>query len=469
MSNLLNHLPTNSANLIGDKQFAYPVHPSYTEFREQWSRIRDVLAGSDAVKARTTKYLPKLSAQETQDYLAYLNRALFLNSSARIVNTNVGTIIRRSPTLKYDQDMSMYFELDDSSMYSFREVFRYINYELTSVGRTGILIEIDDKNNRPIPVKVNTENIINWLKDDDGNLLSVLLYRKKSTVDPMTFEVEDVDVYYRLYLSNEDGNSIYTVVETNENGETIGAPVQPSLQGNTLDFIPFVVGNAIGIDIEPIKSPMIDVVDVNLSHFRTSADLETGRHFVGLPQPVVTGATAQSDLHVGSSKAWVIPSEKAKASYLEFVGQGLDGLARALAEKESQMSQFSAQLMDTGSKGSEAEGTVRLRYSSDAANLSSIAATAESMLRMVYKIIAGWSGKNTPDIELNKDFISDKLTYNELRELTKSWMEGGLTDEEFRWNLKRGEIIAQDSEGQSVRINSQNNSGDKPTDEEEVE
>lgn len=185
---------------------------------------------------------------------------------------------------------------------------------------------------------------------------------------------------------------------------------------------------------------MIDVVNINLSHFKTSADLETGRHFVGLPQPVITGGNKDTDIYVGSDKALVIPNDKAKAYYMEFLGQGLDGLAKALKEKEGQMAQFSAQLADTSSKGSEAEGTVRLRYSSDAANLADIAGSVEIALNTIYGNIADWIGCERPAINLNKDFISSKLTYNELREVTSSWLEGSLSDEELRFNLERGEI-----------------------------
>jgi hypothetical protein len=250
---------------------------------------------------------------------------------------------------------------------------------------------------------------------------------------------EDVR-YDRVYYELAVYNGVYTVTKFDEARSPISRQT-PTFNGTTLSFIPLVVGNAFGIDIDPVKPPMLSIADVNLSHYRTSADLETGRHIVGLPQPIITGAESDKPLYVGSSKAWTLPNEKAKAYYLEFRGQGLDGLARALKEKEDQMANFSAQLQDKSTRGSEAEGTVRLRYSSDAASLVEVASSVEAMLNKVYGIIAAWSEYDTPNIELNKDLLSGKLSAQDITALTKSWLDGALTDEQLMYNLRRGEII----------------------------
>jgi len=377
----------------------FPVHPEYEDYADKWERIRDAVAGSDDVKKKGVKYLPQLAAQKDKDYLAYKTRAVFLNTSARVLNTNVGTIVRRTPEIEHSKDMEPYFLVDTAGFTSFNEMFKFTVMELGSHGRLGMSAEII--NNIPVPIRFKTENIVNWIISDDGELINVLLAYYDVTVDPLTFVSTNVIKYIRLYI-NGDGN--YTVDKMNDN-KVIVSSESPALRGKTLNFIPFVPLTPFGIDITPAKPPLLDVVDVNYSHYRTSADLETGRHFVGLPQPIVSGATAETALYVGSSKAWVLPNKDAKAYYLEFLGQGLDGLAKALAEKEGQMAQFSAQLTDTSTRGSEAEGTVRLRYSTDAANLSDIASAAELGLNRIYGIIAEWQGYERPVIDLNKDFF----------------------------------------------------------------
>jgi hypothetical protein len=422
-------------------ELAFPKHPDVIEYEVEVQTVRDIIKGGRCVKAARQRYLPGLKAQSKDAYDGYIGRAVFVNSTARIFSTNSGTIIRRSPTLEYTDSLKPYFEEDTVGITSFNEVKKHVINEILAVSRVGVFIEVDEALNKPVPVKFTTENIINWIKDDDGYVTSILIAVPKITTDPTTFDSETKMTYYKLFL---DEKGVYNLTKYDENKADLGTIV-PSVLGKELNFLPLVVGNTLGLGIEPTKSPMIDIAEINLSHYRTSASLETGRHFVGLPQPIVTGATSEDSLYVGSEKAWVISSKDAKAYYLEFIGQGLDGLAKALKEKEGQMSQFSAQLMDTSGKGSEAEGTVRMRFASDAANLADIADSAELVLNRAYKIIAEWIREPPPVITLNKDFISDRLSYNDLRELTKTWYQGGLSDDEFRYNLKRGEVVPNDA------------------------
>lgn len=414
----------------------FPEHSEYKFYKNQVQRCTDVIAGSDVIKEKGTEYLPRLSGQTDDEYKAYKNRALFFNITSRILSTNVGVIVRRTPTLKYNSVMKPYFENDTLNIVSFNELFRSAVRNLTSKGRVAVLIDTDNERNLPLLKLIPTENIINWEIDDNGRVIQVLLRLCSREVDPETFVEEISDVYYRLHLV--DG--IYTISEYTGNNRTASKISQPAILGKKLNYIPMPCCNLFGADISPSKSPIIEIVDINLSHYLSSADLENGRHFVGLPTPYVTGATSETKLHVGGTTAWVIPSEKAHVGYLEFLGQGLDSLSRALTEKQAQMAQFSAQLMDTSSKGSEAEGTVRLRYSSDSANLSDIALSTETLLNTAYAIVAEWIGTEKPSIELNKDFISTKMSYNELLALHKSFIEGSISEEVFIYNLQRGEI-----------------------------
>ena len=406
----------------------------YTNHMRQVLRIRETLAGSDSVKDAKETYLPMLSGQSSTEYDAYRARAVFFNLSSRVVSTNSGVIVRRPPIVKYNDDMKYYFENDDISKTSFTELFRYTVKELISVGRTGLLMDL--RSGKPVILKFDTENILNGEFNPDGSIKQVLLAAESTTLDPKTFEETEIIEFYRLHLV--DGE--YTITKYREDGEQFSS-VTPSIHGRTLSYIPFVSMNVFGLDLNPTKPPMLEIVDLNLSHYRTSADLEHGRHFVGIPQPVITGATSEIKLRVGSEVAWVIPSEKAKAFYLEFIGSGLTSLSDALKEKQAQISQFSAQLMDTSTRGSEAEGTVRMRYSSDAANLSDIAQSAELGLRSIYKMIADWVRTDIPTITLNKDFVSTKLTYQELNALTKSLVDGAITEDVFMYNLERGEML----------------------------
>ena len=209
--------------------------------------------------------------------------------------------------------------------------------------------------------------------------------------------------------------------------------------GEVLEYIPFYPITPFGVNFHIFKPPLIDVVDLNLSHYRTSADLEHGRHFTALPTPVISGVQTDAPIHIGSTKALVLSNEGAKAYYLEFTGQGLGTLERGMVDKRAQMSDFAARLMDPSTKGSEALETVQLRYSSDAAKLVDVLEAVESGLNSAYNEIRRWKGlSGKVKIVLDRDLLSISLKSGDLRELLKGYLEGSIDRDLLFFNLERG-------------------------------
>lgn len=407
-----------------------PEHFLYEKYKTQWVKIRDVIEGQEAIKAKSTIYLPKLSDQTTTEYAAYLLRALFMGITSRIVTSNTGMITRRAPITEYPDNMEYLF-IDSLGFRSFNEIFKYVVNELLQVGRVALLV--DTRNNKPVILRYSTESILNWHRNTDGVLTDVIL--KADLVEE--FKATPDITYFHLKLRD----SIYFIDELNSAGTVIKS-ITPDIKGKTIDFIPFICITPFGLDINPVKSPIIDIVNINLSHYLSSADLENGRHFTSLPTPIVSGSTSDSDLRIGSSSAWILPDAKSKAYFLEFQGQGLQSLEKALTEKQAQISQFNANLMDTSTRGSEAEGVVQLRHASDAATLSDIAEATESALRLTYSIAALFLDADVNKVKVNvsKNFLETKLSHAEFTALTKAYLDGAIDRQTLTYNLLRGEV-----------------------------
>lgn len=407
-----------------------PKHYLYKKYVRQWVKIRDVIEGQEAIKDKNTLYLPKLSGQTDTEYAAYLLRALFMGITSRIVTSNIGMITRRLPITEYPDNMKYLF-IDSLGFRSFNEIFKYVVSELLMMGRVALLI--DTKDNKPVILRYSTEAIVDWFRNSNGILTDVIL--KADIVDE--FRASSNITYFHLKL--RDGK--YIIDELNDSGTSIKTTV-PTIKGKSIDFIPFICATTTGLDINPVKSPIIDIVDINLSHYLSSADLENGRHFTALPTPIVTGSTSDEDLRIGSSIAWILPDAKSKAYYLEFQGQGLQSLEKALAEKQAQISQFNANLMDTSTRGSEAENVVQLRHASDAATLSDIADATESTLRLTYSIAALFLGLeiNKVKVKVSRNFLETKLSHAELTALTKAFLDGAIDKQTLTYNLSRGEM-----------------------------
>jgi Domain of unknown function (DUF4055) len=414
-------------------------HPTYVEFIKQWTRCRDAFDGQDAVKSKGAAYLPYLTKQSDSDYRAYKDRALFFSITAKTVSALVGMAMVRTPVIAMPVAMKRYFE-DDQGI-QFYEILSQTLSENLLMGRVGVLADRPAAGGDPYACVYTTESIINWDLDDLGFPTMIMLHESYAKVGPDKYEKVVEDRYRELSLNN--GTYVQTVYDK------LGTVIEsfaPTNDGQTMDYIPFTMFTPYGIGFDIKKSPMLDIVDINLSHYRTSADLEHGRHFTALPTPVVSGAETTKELRVGSQTAWVLPDSNARAWFLEFTGQGLQSLEKALQEKQGQLASMSARLLDNSKRGSEAADTVRLRYASETASLAMVVRATEAGLTKMYRIIAKMKGEdeNSVQITLNKEFLDARMDSTAVVDLVQSYIDGGISAETLVFNLRRGDILAVD-------------------------
>jgi hypothetical protein len=225
-------------------------------------------------------------------------------------------------------------------------------------------------------------------------------------------------------------------------------PILPTRNGRPLDFIPFVGIGPRGVSIRVDKPPLLDLVDVNLSHYRNSADLEHGRHFTALPTPYITGwmepgEGSASTLRIGSGAAWTLSNPESKVGMLEFTGQGLRALEVALDHKEMQMAVLGARLLEATPKTGETAEAVRLRHSGEHAVLGTMTSAVSQGLSKILRWHIWWMGlepeSRVAGVELNRDYFDSVMSPNEAEALMKMWQAGSITFETLYWNLQRGE------------------------------
>ena len=426
-------------------------HPYYDHYKASWLDARHAFEGQRAVKDAGVLHLPMLSGQTVDEYNAYKARALFYSITSKTLSALVGMMLDQPPILKYPEKMKPYFE--DHSGVQFYELFTESIIEVLLMGRFGVLVDRPEGGGAPYPVMYPTESIINWDYSPDGKLNLVVLqetYLQKSQSDKYESEVKTR--YRELVI--EDGRLVIKVHEQSKKGEPFspGNPTTIENTGIVMDAIPFVCVTPTGLNICPEKPPMMDIVDINYSHYRTSADLEHGRHFTGLPTPYITGGETNTKLHIGSTTAWVVPDANAKVGYLEFTGQGLQSLEKALAEKQSQLASLSARLIDNSTRGSEAAETVRLRYLSETSSLKTTTRAVQAFLNAVYGLIAVMEGFKETDVNitLSTDFLDTKMSAAELKAWVEAYLSMGISKEIFIHALKKGRALPPPGESMGV-------------------
>lgn len=435
------------------------IHQSCEDRLKQWSRCRDADAGTDAVKGKTTEYLPKLAAQSQPEYDAYLMRAFWYGATGRTVHALTGSIMRIPP--KVEAPDALVEQLEDVTLtgMSLPAFTQSIVRELLITGRAGLLLDMpvqsEPGKERPYWVLYNAEQIINWkveiLNGVPTTTMVVLqeLYEDEDNDDE--FEAKMLVQYRVLKLVNQ----VYSVeihrpkrddrnmVNSNYTMEyEITETYAPNLKGTPINYIPFVFVNTLNMCAETEKPPLLDLVDANFSHFRNAADLEHGRHFTALPTPWITGVSKDTALSIGSSRAWVIPNENAKCGMIEFNGDGLGALERALSSKENLMVVLGARMLEDQKAGVESAEALNLRAQGESSTLGALAQTVGAAMTVMAEWHATWiylaAKVRSISIKLNTEFHPRRLTSQELSALVSAWQGRGMSWETYYFNLEQG-------------------------------
>jgi hypothetical protein len=425
-------------------------HPLYTETENKWTRVRDSFLGSDKIKSQGEVYLPKLSSQDKDQYTSYVMRAMYVNAIKNTVQGLVGAVMRIDPVINAPERILELSQDITGTGVSLNDFISNMLSEQLLMGRQGILI--DRTEDRAYLSGYTTEQITNWM-DNAIVLKETYVSHNINDVYDMTYEVQ-----YRELMIDEDGKYLVRIWRENT-GWNVWNEIYPTKVGQALDEIPFVALSGNELNLNPTQPPLLSLVDTNLSMYRTSADLEHGRHFTALPTPVVTGIDDTNELKIGSGSAWILPDSSSKFGYLEFTGQGLQALEKAVEEKRGIMASLGASLLQTEKSGVESAEAVRLRQNSETSVLVGAVLSVQEGIAKALSLMAEWEGVSGDiEVELNTDFSDTKISAEDLTALMTAWQSGGISHETFLHNMKKGEVIPNDVsvEDEKGRIDLQN-------------
>ena len=436
-----------------------PIDTTHKDFNAnagKWERCRDVAGGTDSIKAKTIKYLPMLSGQDALEYDAYIKRAEFYGAFSRTVQGVGGAVFRRAPTVEVPEQYVDYTDDITLTGIPFNVFARNVFDEVMTVGRVGVYAEMPvdgsaDLPLRPYAVMVTAENITNWRSSWSPifgrYILDMVIIKEsitESTGDP--YEGNDVKQYREMLLI--DGNVVVNIWRenkqaTNNKGKwTVQKTIEPMRLGQPLDRLPFQFINVTDLTPNVQKPPLLDLVDANLSHYLTSADLEHGRHYCGLPTAWVAGFPRETELRVGANVAWVSDDPAAKVGMLEFTGQGLGPLENAAEHKEKRMAVLGARMLESQPRGIEAADTVRLRQAGEAATIQGVINATEFALERLMGWLVYWGGGDADDaiVELNRDVIDTTASPQELTAWTQALQSGAISYDTYYYLLQRADI-----------------------------
>lgn len=441
----------------------------YLDKLPKWQRCRDCYDGSDAVKARTTAYLPQLGDHATDPgaYEAYLARAVFYNATRRTVQ-GLGGAIFQKPLATTGAEL-VEGDLKDVSLRgeSLEAFAQEAGREELISGNYGIRVDYADAERRPTWTLYRAEDVINWRTEVRDGVRHLVLVVLRESYEPTPAEIaarggkadefsaacEEQYRVLRLAAPQPGGAAAYQTEVWRKDAQADAWAIYetkiPTRGALPLDFIPFVFDPCLALP------PLLDLADMNLSHYRNSADLEHGLHFVGVPQMVISGAEPERDeqcrpkrLRFGPTVPIVLPAG-GDAKILQANGDMLGALSEERDDKLKRMATLGARLLEDTSAGGETATAFLGRHSGEQASLRAVARELSRDLTRALRIHIWWSDAgrllDSPDkvdasVALNDEFVAAKATPDELRAWMELLQEGKISEATFYELLRRGNV-----------------------------
>jgi len=450
-----------------------------------YTLIRDCIAGQFAIKAKGTTYLPKPNADDLSEenrvrYDSYLERAVFYNVTARTLRGLVGQIFLRDPVIEVPVLLQSVVDDANGEGISLSQIAKRTVQQVLSYGRAGLFVdypatlggasrlELEQGYIRPTIEGYAPWDIINWRTMSRGTkeILSLVVLREEYVLKDDSFE-ETLAVRYRvLRLGQSVGNpffaeynDFYTVElwASLEGKFGIAESYQPTdANGNLFNELPFTFVGAENNDSEIDNAPLCDIANLNVAHYRNSADYEESCFIVGQPTLIAVGITEEWNKNVlggrlsfGSRGGIALP-QGADAKLIQAESNTM--VFEAMELKERQMVALGAKLVEQ-EKVQRTATEANLETASENSTLASSAKNVSAAYEWALGKCAEFTGATGPiKFELNTDFDLSAMSATDRAEVVKSWQAGALTFGEMRSVMKKAGIATEEDDAAKETI-----------------
>ena len=467
--------------------------------------VQDCIGGSHKIKENGTRYLPAPNSTDQSEenqarYDAYLLRAVFYNVVRRTVYALVGQIFLRDPQVDVPAGLDV-LKLDATGEnVTLEQVAKQVALHVLSIGRSGIHVDFpttlsgvtaaQKANNdfRPIITAYSGAEIINWRKALRGSrqVYTLIVVREDYTTGDDGFEARTGSQYKVMRLvpkaqattliqqqanwNDTDGNAIaaldtsdvtdvymlevwrgqYSSISTVAGAFTLAEQYFPKdSTGQYLNEIPWQFVGADENDDSVDHPPMADMAEINIAHYRNSADYEESCFIVGQPTPFVSGVTEEwnqnvlkGTIQLGSRGVIALPNG-GTAGLLQASENKL--VSEAMAAKERQMVALGAKLVEQRQVQRTAT-EAQMEGTADTSILANIATNVSNAVEWACKKACIFTGDDPDSVSfiLSTEFDLTRMDPTERAELLEEWVTGAIAFTEMRANLRRGGVATLD-------------------------
>ncbi|UOX38051.1 portal protein [Klebsiella phage 37P2] len=422
-----------NANInAGAGQNVKTLHPDYEKYAPKWKKVRNAIAGE------LKEYLRNVGKNEGDPEYGKLRQreyedgAICYNFTKRTLSGMVGSVMRKDPEQTIPPQLEYLLTNCDGSGVGLWQHAQDTLMEIDSIGRGGLLVDapetgaatMAEQNEgllNPVIVFYTAENIINWRLTRVGsvNRVSLIVLREVYEYDSGGDEFSpNYGDQYRV-LDIFEGKYRQRIYQFDAKGALAGGirEIFPNLAGVPAGVIPFTFIGASNNDHTPDDPPILPLAELNIGHFRNSADNEESSFVVGQPTLFISPGESMSlenfkaanpnGVKMGSRTGHNIGA----GGTAQLIQAAENNLAKQnMLDKEQQAVQIGAQLI-TPTVQITAEAA-RIQRGADTSVMATIARNVSAAYTDALKWVAGMLNVDAADIEfkLNMEFFLKSMT-----------------------------------------------------------
>lgn len=477
--------PVNaSASSTSESAVTFIREDLFAKFPE-YDLVNDCISGGIAVKKKGDFYLPRPDASNESPenkarYQAYLVRAIFYNVTKRTANGLLGQIFDRPPVVETPKALENVVTDSSGSGISLEQLSKMACLLNIGTGRLGLFVDFppidrpvtkaeqQEGDIRPSISIYDAKSIINWRTKKVGSKvkLSLVVLKELYIVEDDGFKTEEATQYRELRLDASGNYSVQLWREKQPRAnnsqssqfEKFEAAYFPKGgDGLPLTDIPFTFVGSINNEPSIDPAPLYDMAEINIGHYRNSADFEESVYVIGQPTLVISGLTQEwftgvmkGKIPFGSRSGIPLPVG-AEANLIQI--EANTAAKEAMEHKERQMVALGARIV----QNREVQRTAT-EAGLETASEDSILVTIAKNVSLAMKWALEWCAvfqsvaESTIKFELNTDFALAKLTGAEISAVIADWQAEAISFTEMRSILRKAGRTSQTDEEAKAEI-----------------
>lgn len=453
-------------------------HADYSSYQPRWKLVKDCVAGSAVIKKAGTTYLPKPSpddnsTENTNRYNDYKLRANFVGFTNHTKKGMIGMVFRKETIVGLLEPIEYIKNNANGGGLTLDQMTRDILSDVLESGRYGLLVDypaadenLTKEQVAELELQANilpyaATDVINWRTIVVGGvkkLSLVVLTEEHETISDDGFTVEAKEYHRALILEN--GRYIQRLYDENDN--QVGEDIEPrDSSGSPWSEIPFIFVGAQNNDETVDDAPLYDLAEINLAHYRNSADYEESSFQVGQPTPVVAGISTSwakdvmgGKVALGSMSSILLP-EGGSASLLQANPNQMP--MEGMKEKEQQMIKIGARVIQDNT-GQETAEAARIRFSGQNSELATIVGNIESALLQCLEWVGRFMGaEGDNEITINREFYDANLDAQTVIAMIQLADRGDIAKEDVRTRLRKAGWIEEDRDSDTLDAENEEN------------